>query len=93
MNFGYLSTFQALDKGLIECFGPTGFVASTFEVSSNFSSYNNGFLYNTIFIFVIGLVSFLTFFAFAYLGLISSFSLSFFALLLSFFAFSLLNSH
>ena len=35
MNFGYLTTFQSLDKGLIERLGPTGFTVSTFSLSFN----------------------------------------------------------
>ena len=93
MNFGYFSTFQSLDKGLIECFGPTGFTSSTFEISSNFSAYNSGFLYNTIFILVLGLSSYLAFFTFGHLGLVNLFSLPFFTLLVSYFFFSLLNRH
>ena len=93
MNFGYKSTFLSIDKGLIECFGPTGFVASTFEISSNFSGYNKGFVYNTIFILVLGLLAFLTFFAFGYLGMFSNLSLPFFATLFCFFSFYFLNRH
>lgn len=92
MNFGYLSTFQALDKGFIECLGPTGFVASTSEISSNFSAYNNGFLYTTISVFVIGLVAFLTFFAFSYVGFVNNISFAFFSLVGSYFLFNLLNT-
>ncbi len=49
MNFGYSSSFQAIDKGLIEKIGPTGFTSYIFKTSSNFVGYNSGFLYNAMF--------------------------------------------
>ena len=33
MNFGYLTTFQSMDKGIIERFGPTGF--TTKDIAEN----------------------------------------------------------
>ena len=50
MNFGYFSTFQTLDKGLIEKFGPTGFSVSIFNSASNIAAYNNGSLIRTLFV-------------------------------------------
>lgn len=38
MNFGYFSTFQTLDKGLIEKFGPTGFSVSISNSASNIAA-------------------------------------------------------
>jgi proton-translocating NADH-quinone oxidoreductase chain L len=64
MNFGYLSTFQSLDKGLIERLGPTGFTVSIFQSSSNFVSYSTGVLYNTTFVFITFAILFLSFFYF-----------------------------
>jgi len=49
MNFGYFSTFQTFDKGLIEKIGPTGFTFSFFNISSNQISSITGFIYHTLF--------------------------------------------
>jgi len=84
MNFGYSFTFQSLDKGLIERVGPSGFTASIFNSSSNFTSYYSGALYHTIFVLIISSGVFLTFFALSSLGLLSAFSVSFGFLLLSY---------
>jgi len=64
MNFGYSSTFQAIDKGLIEKVGPTGFTVSIFNLSSNLIGFNSGFVYNAI--FVILCFAFLFFISFAF---------------------------
>lgn len=50
MGFGYWSTFQTLDKGLIENLGPTGFSLTIFNASSNVVSYSNGFFYRALFV-------------------------------------------
>jgi hypothetical protein len=50
MNFGYFSTFQSIDKGLIEKLGSTGLPVSIFNFSSNIIGYNAGFIYNTLFV-------------------------------------------
>jgi hypothetical protein len=42
MNFGYRSSFQSIDKGIIERFGATGFTASIFSVSSNLFNFHSG---------------------------------------------------
>jgi len=42
MNFGYRSSFQALDKGIIERAGATGFTASIFSVGSNLFNFHSG---------------------------------------------------
>jgi len=62
MNFGYSSSFQAIDKGLIEQIGPTGFTNSVSKTSANFIGYNSGFLFNAIFFFLS--FAFLSFVAF-----------------------------
>jgi hypothetical protein len=53
MNFGYFSTFQTLDKGLIEKLGPTGFTFSLFNLSSNLITSNSGYIYHTIFAIIV----------------------------------------
>jgi hypothetical protein len=84
MNFGYSFTFQSLDKGLIERVGPSGFTASIFNSSSNFTSYYSGAIYHTIFVLIISSGVFLTFFALSSLGFLSVLSVSFGFLLLSY---------
>jgi hypothetical protein len=64
MTFGYFSTFQTLDKGLIEKIGPTGFSSTIYSTSSGLANFNNGFLYRAIFI----LLSFALLFLSFYLG-------------------------
>jgi len=64
MNFGYLTTFQSLDKGLIERIGPTGFTVSTFSFSFNYTNVNSGILYHAAFSFVIFAILFTIFFSF-----------------------------
>jgi len=65
MNFGYLITFQSLDKGLIERIGPTGFTVSTFSFSFNYTNVNSGILYHVVFSFVIFTILFIIFFSFS----------------------------
>lgn len=84
MNFGYSFTFQSLDKGLIERVGPSGFTASIFNSSSNFTNYYSGAIYHTIFVLIISSGVFLTFFALSSLGFLSVLSVSFGFLLLSY---------
>jgi len=84
MNFGYLFTFQSLDKGLIERIGPTGFTASIFTSASNFNNYFAGILYQTAFIFLIFALLFFSFFVFGSFGVLSIFDVSFILLYISF---------
>jgi hypothetical protein len=84
MNFGYSFTFQSLDKGLIERVGPSGFTASIFNSSSNFTGFYHGALFHTIFVLIISSGVFLTFFALSSLGLLSALSTSFGFLFLSY---------
>lgn len=83
MNFGYIFTFQALDKGLIERFGPSGFTTSIFSTSSNFSSFSTGFIYNVTFIIITFAILFLTFFVLGSFGILSNFSLPFVLIVVS----------
>jgi len=91
MNFGYSSSFQALDKGLIEKVGPTGFTVSIFNLSSNFIGYNSGFIYNAIFIILCFSFIFFMSFAFFYFGFFTFFNLQFLLILFSFLVISLFN--
>jgi hypothetical protein len=89
MNFGYSTSFQAMDKGLIEKIGPSGFSLSIFNISSNFVSYSSGFLYHTIFIIICFALFFLSiYFSFAF-GLFSSISFPFLLLFFSYLIVSL----
>jgi NADH-ubiquinone oxidoreductase chain 5 len=87
MNFGYLTTFQSLDKGLIERVGPTGFTVSTFSLASNYTKANTGLLYHTTLVFVIFAVIFLVFFSLSSFGLLALFSPSFLLLFASYILF------
>lgn len=52
MNFGYFSSFQTFDKGLIEKVGPTGFTSSFFSFSSNQVTGFTGFIYHSFFLLI-----------------------------------------
>ena len=89
MNFGYATTFQSFDKGLIEKLGPAGFSFSIFNISSNFVSYSSGFLYHAIFVIVCFILTFFSiYFSFSF-GLFSTLSFQFFLLLFSYLLVSL----
>jgi hypothetical protein len=62
MNFGYFSTFQTLDKGLIEKIGPTGFTFSLFNLSSSFTSANSGLISHVVLYITGFLILFFSFF-------------------------------
>ena len=85
MNFGYLTTFQSLDKGLIECIGPTGFTVSTFSLAFNFRGVNSGILYHTATIFIVFVALFVVFFTLGCFNVVLAYSVSFFALLAAYF--------
>jgi ABC-type uncharacterized transport system permease subunit len=85
MNFGYLTTFQSLDKGLIERLGPTGFTVSTFSLAFNFRGINSGILYHTATIFIVFVALFVVFFTLGCFGLTLTYSASFSALLAAYF--------
>jgi hypothetical protein len=92
MNFGYLTTFQSLDKGLIERLGPTGFTVSTFSLSFNYTNVNSGLLYHTAFSFVIFALLFTVFLSFGTFDFLWSFSVAFSLLFISYFAFLFLEA-
>jgi hypothetical protein len=61
MNFGYRSTFQLMDKGNVELFGPLGITYNFSSFSKVLSVLQSGFVYHYSFVTVgalIGLVSF-----------------------------------
>jgi len=62
MNFGYFTTFIALDKGLIEQFGPTGFTFNIFSSTYKFKDMNSGFLHKVSVLFIMSAFFFSGFF-------------------------------
>jgi hypothetical protein len=48
MNFGYLTSFKTIDKGLIEQLGPTGFTIIIFNTSFNITGFQSGLVFHTI---------------------------------------------
>jgi hypothetical protein len=91
MQFGYATTFQSLDKGLIEKVGPTGFVGSVFNASSNFLSYSTGYPYKAIYVLVCFAFVFVSLYFAAMFGLQSTISMTFGLLVFSFLVASLYN--
>lgn len=55
----YSVTFKLIDRGLIEFFGPLSLVRFTNRVSSIFSSVQTGFIYNYIFVVLLGIMFFI----------------------------------
>jgi NADH-ubiquinone oxidoreductase chain 5 len=74
MNFGYLTTFQSMDKGIIERFGPTGFTSNTFNLALQYTIVNSGNLFHTAFVFITFAVFFTIFFVFGFFELLSIFN-------------------
>lgn len=59
----YELTFKLIDRGLIEFFGPLTIVRFTNKVSAAFSFFQTGFLYNYIFVMLLGIIIFLQLFS------------------------------
>lgn len=55
----YALTFKLVDRGLIEFFGPLSLVRVIGKFSAIFSYFQTGFLYNYIFIMLLGIIIFL----------------------------------
>jgi hypothetical protein len=89
MNFGYSTSFQSMDKGLIEKIGPSGFSFSVYNVSSNFVNYSSGFLYHVIFIMIFSAFMFLSiYFCYAF-SIVNIINFQFILLIFTFFLISL----
>ena len=59
MNFGYKKTFQLIDKGNIEVFGPTG-ISSRLQSSSNqLSKIQSGSVTNYAFVIILTMLLFI----------------------------------
>jgi hypothetical protein len=91
MNFGYNVSFLAIDKGLIEQLGPTGFAKGLFDTSFNFSSLQKGLLFNTIFVITVFVLVLLSYFFVTTFTLSSIFNIQFVLLLFSFLLLILAN--
>jgi NADH-ubiquinone oxidoreductase chain 5 len=59
LSLSYTLTFKLIDRGLIEFFGPLSIVRLTSRLSSTFSSFQTGFMYNYIFVILLGIIIFL----------------------------------
>ena len=55
----YLLTFKVIDRGLIEFFGPLSLVRLINKFSIIFSFFQTGFLYNYIFVVLVGIIFFI----------------------------------
>lgn len=53
LNIGYKHTYQNLDRGIIELFGPNGFATSIYKHSFNIKSIQFGFIFHYILMFII----------------------------------------
>jgi hypothetical protein len=64
MQFGYFFSFQAMDKGIIEQIGPTGFTFTGLNQSLFFRTFLNGFIQRglfaiTVFILLFSLMAYI----------------------------------
>lgn len=57
----YTLTFKLIDRGWVEFFGPLTIVRFTNKLSSLLSSFQTGFIYNYVFIMLLGIIFFLQF--------------------------------
>jgi len=55
LQFGYQVSFRALDKGILELFGPIGIVQTVQALSQNLSRVQTGFVYHYAYVMLIGL--------------------------------------
>ena len=92
MNFGYFSSFQTLDKGLIENFGATGLTFSFFKASSSISKFNNGLLFRSLLLVIVFSFFFISLFLINYFKYSLSISFTFLLIVFTFFlSFLILN--
>lgn len=78
LNLGYFFTYKRVDRGVIEIFGPLGFVRSVQNLSNNFIKMQTGFIYHYTFLILLGSTFFLL-----YISLFSKiFSLTLFVFLI-----------
>ena len=60
LNFGYRFSFMSLDRGLVEIVGPTGLVRVFKQMSARVSGMQSGYIYNYVFVIIIGVVGSIT---------------------------------
>jgi len=53
LSFGYNISFKLFDKGIVELLGPYGIILQVHMISTLFSRYQTGFLYNYVFVLLI----------------------------------------
>jgi hypothetical protein len=82
MNFGYRTSFQLIDKGNIEVFGPVGSAFNLQTLSKSLANYQSGFVSNYAFAFMISLLLILGLFSSLMMGLDIFFFNEFFFILL-----------
>jgi NADH-ubiquinone oxidoreductase chain 5 len=91
LNFGYGTTFLALDKGLIERIGPSGFTAVIFYSTFNSVKLNSGLFFKVIIVFLLFASFFLGFFLLRSTELFLLTNFGFFLLIGSYFSFIFFN--
>ena len=62
LNFGYLVSFKALDKGILEAIGPSGIALSLPSFVSRLSFVQSGYIYHYAFVILLGCTLILTLF-------------------------------
>jgi len=88
MNFGYRSSFQLIDKGNIEVFGPAGVAFNLQSLSKNFANYQSGLVSNYALTLMLAVLVALCFFLVVVLGLgASMFNDTFLIILFGYLAF------
>ena len=61
LYFGYHTSYKAIDRGLIEMFGPYGISSVISQGSRTVSKLQSGYLYHYAFVMLIGVSTFVTF--------------------------------
>jgi hypothetical protein len=89
MNFGYRNTFQLIDKGIIEIFGPLGFSMRLLATTKVLSKQQSGFLYHYSFVMMMSILMILGFFLYFLSGLTNFENVAFVCLLVSYILFFL----
>lgn len=64
IKFGYNVFVKSIDKGLLEFLGPLGLTSFFHNASFRVSNFQTGLIYHYAFVFLLGLLILLTFFAF-----------------------------
>ena len=59
LKFCYIATFKLVDRGFIEVVGPLSLIRSISRISAVFSSIQTGYIYNYIFLMLIGIIFFM----------------------------------